>query len=216
MVAVDAKTGEGGRAAYLRRRRDATRAAILLAGRQVFARATYIEARIDDIIRAAGVSRATFYAHFATKLDLAYAIYDEIAPQTTALFARLPGLVDGDALAMRGWLLEFVGLYVGHRYVTPLIAQLQLFEDSFRQRMAADGDALIDLVGRAGVPSFARAMGKSEDAARQRIRARLLFNRVAYVCAQVARGEIASEQADTWLAVVGEEMIAFLREPDAA
>jgi len=204
---------EGGRAAYLRRRRAATRAAILLAGRQVFARANYVQAKIDDIIRTARVSRATFYSHFGTKLDLAYAIYDEIAPQTMALFGRLPSLVDRDALAMRGWLLEFVGLYVGHRYVTPLIAQLQLFEDSFRKRMADDGDALIDLVAGAGVPSFMRATGQGEDAVRQRIRARLLFNRVAMVCAQIARGEIASEHADRWLELVGEEMMHFLQEP---
>lgn len=201
-----------GRAAYLQRRRAATRASILLAGRTVFARANYLEAKIDDIIKAARVSRATFYSHFNSKLDLAYAIYDEIAPQTATLFARLPSLVGKDAVAMRGWLLEFVGLYVGHRYVTPLIAQLQLFEDSFRQRMVDDGDALIALVANAGVRSFANAMGNDEKAVRQRVRARLLFNRVAMVCGQIARGEIPSEKAEPWLDVVGEEMRAFLEE----
>jgi Transcriptional regulator len=201
-----------GRAAYLQRRRDATRASILQAGRKVFASANYLQAKIEDIIKVAHVSRATFYSYFSTKLDLAYAIYDEIAPQTATLFARLPSLTGKDAVAMRGWLLEFVGLYVEHRYVTPLIAQLQLFEESFRERMVDDGDALIALVGEAGVPSFARALGNDEDAARQRVRARLLFNRVAMVCGQIARGEIAAEHADLWLDLVGEEMRAFLEE----
>lgn len=204
--------GGSGRAAYLQRRREGTRAAILLAGREVFARANYLQAKVEDILRAAGVSRATFYSHFDGKLDLAYAIYDEVAPQTAALFARLPALAGEDAVAMRGWLLEFVGLYVGHRYVVPLIAQLQLFEDSFRQRLADDGDALIALLARAGVRSCQRAQGRDEAALRQHIRARLLFNRVAMVCGQVARGEIPSEHAELWLGVVGEEVQAFLRE----
>lgn len=209
MTASPAPTG---RAAYLQARRERTRSDILVAGRQVFARANYVQAKIEDIIKAARVSRATFYAHFDTKLDLAYAIYDEIAPQTAALFGRLSTLVGSDRVALRGWLLEFVGLYVGHSYVTPLIAQLALFEDRFRLRLQDDADALIDLVASAGVPSFVRAMGANETARRQRIRARLLFNRVASVCGQIARQEIPPEQADEWLDVVAEELAQFLNE----
>lgn len=205
-------TAPSGRAAYLQARRERTRSDILVAGRQVFARANYVQAKIEDIIKTARVSRATFYAHFDTKLDLAYAIYDEIAPQTAALFERLSTLVGRDRVAVRGWLLEFVGLYVGHRYVTPLIAQLALFEDRFRQRLQDDRDALIGLVASAGVPSFARAMGDDGPAQRQRIRARLLFNRVSMLCGEIARNEIPPEQADEWLDVVAEELVFFLNE----
>jgi AcrR family transcriptional regulator len=203
-----APRGIGGRAAYLERRRAATRNAILLAARRVFADASYADAKIDDIIGAAGVSRATFYSHFESKLELACAIYEEIVPQTRALFARLPGLAGGDRAAVRAWLDAFVGSHLEHRYVTPLIAQLQLFESQFRARILRDTEVLIDLVAASGAGGFAAAASD----ARQRVRVRLLFNRVANVCAEVARGEFEGEAAEICLDLVGEEILGFFNE----
>jgi AcrR family transcriptional regulator len=201
-----APRGIGGRAAYLERRRAATRNAILLAARRVFADASYADAKIDDIIGAAGVSRATFYSHFESKLELACAIYEEIVPQTRALFARLPGLAGGDRAAVRAWLDAFVGSHLEHRYVT--IAQLQLFESQFRARILRDTEVLIDLVAASGAGGFAAAASD----ARQRVRVRLLFNRVANVCAEVARGEFEGEAAEICLDLVGEEILGFFNE----
>jgi AcrR family transcriptional regulator len=198
----------GGRAAYLERRRAATRNAILLAARRVFADASYADAKIDDIIGAAGVSRATFYSHFESKLELACAIYEETVPETRELFARLPGLAGGDLAAVKAWLDAFVGIHLEHRYVTPLIAQLQLFESGFRARILRDTEALIDLVAASGVAEFAEAASDQ----RQRVRVRLLFNRVANVCAEVARGEFEGEAGNICLELVGEEMLGFLNE----
>ncbi|MCP1470423.1 AcrR family transcriptional regulator [Sphingobium sp. OAS761] len=210
------KTRGAGRAAYLRRRRDATRTMILVAARHVFARANYLQAKIEDIIRQAGVSRATFYDHFGSKLDLAFAIYDEIAPQNAALFARLPGLVDsGDPAAMRSWLDDFVGMYVEHRYVTPLIAQLQLFESGFRSRILEDTEALMDALAAGGVSGFAPATRAGDPVPRARTHGRLLLNRVAAVCGDIARGEQPAE-ANTSLDIIGTELLAYLRADRAA
>ena len=209
------KPGEGvtprgtGRAAYLERRRATTRRAILIAARQVFADASYVDAKIGDIIRAAEVSRATFYAHFESKLELACAIYDEIAPQTTGLFDRLSGLAPDDPQGVRQWLEDFVGIHLEHRYVTPFIAQLQLFESGFRTRILRDTEGRIDLVGGSGVAGFALAMGTSDVARRQRVRVRPLFNRVATVCAEIARGELSREDANICLELVGQEILQF-------
>ncbi|WP_375194186.1 TetR/AcrR family transcriptional regulator [Sphingobium sp.] len=200
----------GGRAAYLERRRAATRAAILSAARQVFAEASYGDARIDDIIGGAGVSRATFYAHFESKFELACAIYDEIAPQTAALFARLPALTRGDRAGIRQWLDDFVGIHLEHRNVTSLIAQLQLFERRFRARILSDAEALIDLAAAGKGTGFAQAKGPEDAARRQRARVRLLFNRVAILCAEVARGELSRADADISLELVSEEIAQFL------
>ncbi|WP_176594401.1 TetR/AcrR family transcriptional regulator [Sphingobium sp. EM0848] len=201
-----------GRAAYLERRRATTRAAILFAARRVFADATYNDAKIDNIIRAAGVSRATFYAHFESKFELACAIYDEIAPQTAALFARLPTLARNDRAGIGQWLEDFVGIHLEHRNVTSLIAQLQLFERSFRIRILSDSEALIDLVAAAEGTGFASAKGAGDAARRERARVRLLFNRVAMLCAEVARGELSPEDAGISLELVGEEIALFLHE----
>ena len=202
----------GGRVAYLERRKATTRAAILLAARQVFADASYRDTKIDNIIRAAGISRATFYAHFESKFELACAIYDEIAPQTTALFARLPTLARDDRTGIRQWLNDFVGIHLEHRYVTSLIAQLQLFERSFRARILSDGEALIDLVAAVEGTGFAGAKGPGDAARRERARVRLLFNRVAMLCAEAARGELSPQDAEISLELVGDEIALFLHE----
>lgn len=201
-----------GRAAYLERKRDATRAAILLAARDIFAVANYADAKVEDIFRRAGVSRATFYSHFTSKLELAYAIYDEIAPQTTALFLSLPARAESGTNGIRLWLDAFIALHVAHRYVTPLIAQLQLFESEFRRRILRDAEALIDHLGDAGNASFRYACGHDKMALRHRVRARLLLNRVAAVCAEIARGEISGRDAEVYLDFIEAELRAFMDE----
>lgn len=200
------------RAAYLQRRREKTRSAILLAAREVFASANYLEARVEDIFRRAGVSRATFYMHFASKLELALAIYDEIAPQTGKLFDQLPEAACQGLEAVKGWLHAFIDMHVEHRYVTPLIAQLQLFEKDFRRRILNDAEQLIDRLGAAGSPAFLRAQGQDSVARRQRMRARLLMNRVAAVCAEIARQEITGEEVDLCLDLVAAELLEFMQK----
>ncbi len=51
-------------------RSDETRAALLSAGEACFARSGYDLASVDDICRAAGVSKGAFYHHFASKQQL--------------------------------------------------------------------------------------------------------------------------------------------------
>ncbi|WP_037465090.1 TetR/AcrR family transcriptional regulator [Sphingobium herbicidovorans] len=200
------------RAAYLLRRRSATRAAILLAARDVFAHANYPDARVEDIFRQAGVSRATFYMHFASKLELAFAIYDEIAPQSAALFASLPRAAQHGLGGVEAWLRRFVAFHVEHRYATPLIAQLQLFEKEFRGRILEDTEALINALGDGGCESFRRAQGQSEAAAQQRVRARLLLNRIAAACAAMARGEISATETPLYLDLLARELVQFIKD----
>lgn len=198
------------RADYLQQKRDNTRATILQAAKLVFAETNYADAKVEDIFRRAGVSRATLYSHFASKRELATAIYEEIVPQSEALFLTLPALVSKGAFGVRAWLKAFVALHLTHRYATPLIAQLQLFEDEFRRRILADADALIEILGNAGMRSYSLASGKSREAKMQRVRARLLMNRVAAVCAEIARDEISDDEIEFYLAIVERELLSFI------
>lgn len=202
------------RRASIERRRANTRALILDAARRVFASANYAEAKIDDIIRTAGVSRATFYAHFTSKAELAGAIYEAIVPQTTALFARFPALTE--PAQVHAWLDDFVALHLEHRYVTPLIAQLQLFEAGFRERILRDTEALIDMT-QGGARSGTSAQEPSlAEARRRRIALRLLYNRVAAACAEIARGEYGRDDAALCRSLLATEILGFLAELDAS
>jgi AcrR family transcriptional regulator len=54
----------------------------------VFARAGYAEASAEAIAREAGMSKATFYEHFANKEDCILALFDEAATETLKAMAE--------------------------------------------------------------------------------------------------------------------------------
>lgn len=68
------------------------RAAILSAALAVFAEGGYHTSSIDDIARAAGISKALIYEHFASKQELYASLLDQEADE---LFARLASAVAG-------------------------------------------------------------------------------------------------------------------------
>jgi AcrR family transcriptional regulator len=202
----------GGLAAFQARKRQGTRANILAAASGVFATTPYVRATIDDLIRAAKISRATFYLHFDSKLALALAIYDGIEPESRALFDRLATLDPASLPALKGWLRDYAGHYLGNAYVTPLLAQLELFEPAFRDRLRSDRDTYIERLGSLGVRAFAATLGNDDAALAQRTRARLLFQRMTFICAEIARPNLVPPRdAEAYLDAVALDMRAFLK-----
>lgn len=211
-----AKRGRpGGRTSFQEEQRRQTRAAILTAAGAVFSATPYVYATIDDLIRAAGISRATFYMHFESKLALALAIYEGIIDDWMTLFDRLAHISGRDPAALGGWIDALAALYVDHGYVTPLVGQLELFEPSFRQRLRADRDALIDRLGVAGVGGFALACRADDAAFRQRARAHLLLRRIDQLCGDISLADVlATTEAAVQVALVAEELGAFIGQGD--
>lgn len=62
---------------------------IIKAGGSVFAQKGYHAVKVEDILRAAGVSRATFYAHFANKEDLFSIIVDMLLQEQSSYILDL-------------------------------------------------------------------------------------------------------------------------------
>jgi len=60
-------------------RTEATRRALLEAARRIFARDGFEASRIEDIAAATGHTRGAFYAHFASKEDLFFALFEQEA-----------------------------------------------------------------------------------------------------------------------------------------
>lgn len=203
-----------GRTAYQEQKRRQTRAAILNAATEIFSTTPYVHATIDDIIGKAKISRATFYDHFESKLGLASDIYDSIAPDWISHFDRLaePGLLEKDGLEK--WIADLARLYVAHGFVTPLVEQLVIFEHSFRLRIDRDRDALIERLAKAGLKSFATALGTGHEAQLQRARSRLLLLHLDQTCGMIARpDQITPEDADAYIEVLAEELRQQLTFP---
>jgi AcrR family transcriptional regulator len=68
-------------------RTEATRRALLDAGRVLFAQRGYANIGVDDVARAAHVTSGAIYHHFASKGGLFRAVYDELVAGTSARIA---------------------------------------------------------------------------------------------------------------------------------
>jgi AcrR family transcriptional regulator len=77
-------------------RRQATRSALLTAGRELFAAKGFAGAGREEIVERAGVTRGALYHHFSSKEDLFRAVYEQLedevltAVATSALAATSP------------------------------------------------------------------------------------------------------------------------------
>ncbi|RVT91336.1 TetR/AcrR family transcriptional regulator [Sphingomonas crocodyli] len=201
----------GGRAAFLEAQRQRTRAAIIAGARTLFSGTPYLRATVEDILEAASVSRATFYQHFDSKTALAFAIYDEMRPEVRAQFDAIADIDPADEGAVRGWLENYVALYVRHRYVTSLLAQLQLFEPSFRATLHKDRDAFIDRLSAAGIAGFTDTKGDGA-ALERRVRARLMFHRLTFTASEVAQDDALSPgEKRAYVDATAADFRAFLR-----
>jgi AcrR family transcriptional regulator len=79
-------TAETGERSKHQQRTEATRRALLDAARRIFSREGFEASRIEDIAGATGHTRGAFYAHFNSKEDLFFALFEQEAGE------RLRGL----------------------------------------------------------------------------------------------------------------------------
>ena len=69
-------------------RSEATRAALMAAGRDLFARHGYAGASSDEIVAAAGVSRGALQHHFVDKRSLFLAVYEQVESEVVLATAE--------------------------------------------------------------------------------------------------------------------------------
>jgi AcrR family transcriptional regulator len=67
---------------------EATRAALIAAGRELFAQRGYAAVATEEIVQAAGVTRGALYHHFAGKTELFAAVYEEVERQLVEQIAK--------------------------------------------------------------------------------------------------------------------------------
>ena len=89
-------------------RSEATRAALMRAGRELFGARGYGDVGTEEIVARAGVTRGALYHQFADKKDLFRAVVEALEQDVIARVGRGLGKADGPgaalALMMGGWL----------------------------------------------------------------------------------------------------------------
>jgi AcrR family transcriptional regulator len=67
---------------------EATRVALIAAGRRLFGERGYADVGTEEVVRAAGVTRGALYHHFAGKSDLLEAVYRQVEEEVTTRIAE--------------------------------------------------------------------------------------------------------------------------------
>jgi AcrR family transcriptional regulator len=144
----------------LRPRGEKTRQLLLDAGAAVLPTRGYHDARVDDIVQAAGVSHGSFYRYFENKDDFFRVLADEASTRLIELLDRFP--VSGETDKLTAWLEEWFATYQSNGGVISTWQEMQFLSSpdvvSFSQGVAATviarlvalmeergfGDALVD------------------------------------------------------------------------
>lgn len=106
-----------------------TRQRLIDGALEVFATKGYASATVDDVVEAAGASRATFYLHFPSKLALVQAYVEELWPEVSAYYDALDAiLVSGSREELREWVDDAVRWYEGHEMFATVMTEVALVE----------------------------------------------------------------------------------------
>jgi AcrR family transcriptional regulator len=121
----------------LRPRGEKTRVRLLEAGARVLPARGYHDARVDDIVEAAGVSHGTFYRYFSNKDDFFRVLADAASTRMIELIDRLDlGAPEDD---LRTWLKDWFAAYTADGGVISTWQEMQTNEElaTFSQQVAA-------------------------------------------------------------------------------
>jgi AcrR family transcriptional regulator len=114
-MAERATVPRGRHAPPLEVRQSVQRRRLFEAAAEVFARTGYAEASAEAIARAAGMSKATFYEHFANKEECILALFDEAAAEVLgAMAAATSAAGDDPRERMRAGARAFLEMLASH------------------------------------------------------------------------------------------------------
>lgn len=194
----------GGRAARHERQREVTRTRLLAAAVEVLVEQGYLRTSVEDILVRAGVSRATFYAHFDDKLAVMRALAAEASPTWRPLFDELCESASWPREAFEAWSSRLIDIYRRRGGLSVLVNSVAATEDEVFAVLAEQRQALIATLADR-LPAFGRAMENSEGF----LRADLMLQNLDNACYHVACRD-QRVGADEAARVVAEIITGFL------
>ncbi|MFQ6329363.1 TetR/AcrR family transcriptional regulator [Nocardia sp. CWNU-33] len=131
-----------------------TRAKLLEGAKNLFSTQGYAAVRVDDIAAAVGCSRATFYLHFASKLEVLRAVAEQsTAPSALYFYEDLDRVLDtGSRAEFVGWMTRAIGWFQEYKDLLPAWDEATALEPEFRdiarQGIAALPNAMTSYLAR--------------------------------------------------------------------
>jgi AcrR family transcriptional regulator len=144
---ADARSDKARRLELGRRRRAKTRAKVIAAAFELFGEEDGLHARIEDVSRRAGITRATFYDHFSGMAELrdavTYEVTHDFLTSVTNTVSRLPDPRERISVAIRFYLHRVREVPGWGRSMINLSANGIIFgAETFRQAEMTVADAM--------------------------------------------------------------------------
>ena len=136
------------------------RSAIVLAAREVLLENGYAGARVEDIIKRAGISRPTFYRHFKDKFEVAAAYHAIARGESMGPWSRITEMDFRDIADIRQWLEELLDYYQGQRSELMVWAEMSAVEPDYLRRVPRLMPDQIDSLAQS-IPAFAKARSQA-------------------------------------------------------
>jgi AcrR family transcriptional regulator len=183
-----------------------TRRRLLEVAQQLFAAQGYPETTVDDIARAAGASRATFYLHFKSKAELMGAAIDASVPMAVETYHVLDEqLADGGPQLpgrLRAWLAEWLERWTSGAQASHATLQATMLEPEVETHHLRLSEALVDsLTGY-----FERMPADERAAARERALVLEIMTQRIFALASRSKLPVSADRlldilAEFWLQV---------------
>lgn len=112
-----------------------TRAKLLEGAKALFAARGYAAVRVDDIAAAVGCSRATFYLHFTSKLEVLRAVAEQgTAPTALHFYEDLDRVLDtGSRAEFVAWVSRAIEWFDEYKGLLPAWDEATVLEPEFRE-----------------------------------------------------------------------------------
>jgi AcrR family transcriptional regulator len=118
-----------------------TRERLAESAARVIGRKGYANASIEEIATEAGASRATFYLHFSSKVEVVRALMGPLMDYAMSHYERLPSMAEPAWSDIRAWLADFIGLWEEHGAEIGMVQQAAAIEPEI-------SEAIMDTINR--------------------------------------------------------------------
>ena len=195
-------------ALFQRRRKESSRERMLAAAIEAFCAQGYFTVSVEDIAAAAGVSRMTFYRHFASKADIAGEIFRQNAQDAMPRYLAIGQRDFMDHQVVAGWIKSLFEADAASRQL------LHVFIQAYAEASDFSGTTqtiFSDIIAGLGVNIQAFAIDPANEKQRKRwLEAWLLVYEILYQSNHAARGSGISTDP-LIIEVISDRFIKFVR-----